>query len=74
MKKMLPLILVIAVLSCSRLNARNISGNSKGALNVVSGLRKVIESQSPVQADGRRLYPMQVTASSPPMMPISFWR
>jgi hypothetical protein len=74
MKKMLPLILVIAVLSCSRLNAQNISGNRKGALNVNSGLRKIIESQSPVQADGRRLYPMQVTVSSPPTMPISFWR
>ena len=74
MKKMLPLILVIAALSCRRLNAQDMSGNWKGAINVDSGLRKIIESQSPIQADERRLYPIQVTASSPPMMPISFWR
>jgi hypothetical protein len=42
MKKMPPLILVLAALSCSRLNAQDISGDWQGTLNVGSGLRTIL--------------------------------
>jgi hypothetical protein len=47
MEKMLPLILVIASLSCIRLNAQDISGDWQGTLNEGGRFRTILRVAKP---------------------------